>query len=104
VRGRTSLGRGRVIHIFGDSRSTGRYFHLLGSLMNGRGISKKGSTLNFEPLETLAFMLKMPSFLRCKAASLGSQACDYRRCAADILHTARSQRNSIRCTVGNRRK
>jgi hypothetical protein len=61
VRGRTSLGRGRVIHIFGDSRSTGRYFHLLGSLMNGRGISKKGSTLNFEPLETLAFMLKMPS-------------------------------------------
>jgi hypothetical protein len=56
---RRSLGRKRVIAIFGDNKSVTRFRYLLSLLLQERGILP-GQTFGFEPLETLASILRMP--------------------------------------------
>ena len=57
---RSSLGRDRVIVIFGDNKSVSRFRHLLNLLLEERGILP-GQTFSFEPLEILANLLQMPT-------------------------------------------
>jgi hypothetical protein len=56
---RPTLGRDRVIVIFGDNKSVSRFRYLLGLLLQERGMLP-GRTLGFEPLEILTAMLQMP--------------------------------------------
>lgn len=60
-REKTSLGRDRVIAIFGDNKSKSRFRYLLKLLLEERGILLQGGAFNFEPLEILAKILQMPS-------------------------------------------
>jgi len=59
VPSRRSLGRDRVIGIFGDNKSVSRFRYLLSLLLEERGI-RSGQTFNYEPLEILVTMLRMP--------------------------------------------
>jgi len=59
VESRRSLGRDRVIGIFGDNKSVSRFRYLLSLLLEERGM-RSGQTFNLEPLEILAAMLRMP--------------------------------------------
>jgi hypothetical protein len=56
---RPSIGRDRVIVIFGDNKSVSRFRYLLNLLLQERAILP-GRTFSFEPLETLTIMLQMP--------------------------------------------
>jgi hypothetical protein len=60
VPSRISLGRDRVIGIFGDKKSVSRFRYLLSLLLEEREI-QSGQTFNLEPLEILATMLRMPA-------------------------------------------
>lgn len=60
VRPLSSLGTGRTISIFGDQRSRSRFRYLLKSLLQERGILSSTQSFDFEPLEVLAAMLRMP--------------------------------------------
>jgi hypothetical protein len=59
VPSRRSLGRDRIIGIFGDNKSVSRFRYLLSLLLEERGI-RSGQTFNYEPLEILVAMLRMP--------------------------------------------
>jgi hypothetical protein len=56
---RRNQGRDRVIGVYGDKKSVSRFRYLFRLLLEERGIAV-GTTLNLEPLEILAKMLRMP--------------------------------------------
>jgi hypothetical protein len=55
-----SFGPDRVVTSFGDNKSKSRFAYLMRLLLDKRGVSR-GQAPNFEPLETLATMLQMPT-------------------------------------------
>lgn len=61
VRATPSLGSGRVIRIFGDARSRGRFRYHLKSLLEQRGTLRRSQAFDLEPLQVLAAMLRMPA-------------------------------------------
>lgn len=57
---RARFGEGRVLRVFGDSPSRGRFLYYLKALLTDRGTLDSTTAFQIEPLEVLAAMLKMP--------------------------------------------
>jgi hypothetical protein len=61
VRPLPKLGGSRIILVAGDRVSRSRYRFLLDTLLEERGILNRKIAFDFEPLETLAYMLGLPT-------------------------------------------
>ena len=61
VRPSPSLGKARILRIFGDNASRSRYYYRLQQLLSTRGTLGSSAPFDLEPLEALAEFLKLPA-------------------------------------------